>query len=197
MSLSVLRRFVLFYALTGASASLAAAQMPMNIPHTEPDTRSADVRELVSKYCRLDYDGARLEAQGWAKFEPLVTWRTNPEYVEINVIARYNVDPEPDSSGHGKYTVTVHYRLLGSYNLNIGYVPEARGATQDVQYTVTDTKGEMRISDAENNLPHPSRAAMLRWLNSQLATAQDDTARARYQDALRKLQAQPASPFAQ
>jgi hypothetical protein len=90
----------------------------------------------------------------------------------------------------------VHYRLLGSYNLATGYVREAPNTAQNVEYTVTETNGELRISDSENGLPHPSRAAMLKWLNEKLSAAQDDPAKLRYQDALRQLEAQPASPFA-
>jgi hypothetical protein len=189
-------RSLLILALVGSASFLVAqSTMPLPIGRVDQDTKSADVRELVSKYCRLDYDAARLDGQGWAKIEPLVMWRTNPEYAEINVIARYTVEPEPTSS-HDKYTVTVHYRLLGSYNLVTGYVPEPPGALQDVEYTVTDTNGNLRISDSANNLPHPSRAAMLKWLNGKLSAAQDEQAKTRYQEALRQLQAQPASPFA-
>jgi hypothetical protein len=195
MLLPVVRRSLLISALVVGSACLLAAQYPMPIPHTEPDTKSADIRALVSKYCRLDYGGARLDGQGWARMQPLVTWQSNPKYTEINVIARYGVDPEPVGT-HGKYTVTVHYRLLGSYNLTTGYLAEAPGTVQDVQYTVTDTNGELQISDTENNMPHPSRAAMLEWLSGRLTAAQDEHAKTRYQEALRRLQAQPASPFA-
>ncbi len=167
--------------------------MPLN--HTQPDTKSADVRELVSKYCRVDYEGARLDGQGWAKVEPLVTWRSNPDYTEINVISRYTVEADPTES-HGKFTVTVHYRLLGSYNLVTGYVREPPNSVQQVSYVVSGTNGEWRISDSDNGLPHPSRATMLKWLNDKLSAAQDEPAKLRYQDALRQLQAQPASPFA-
>jgi len=192
-----IHRSLMVFALVAGSACLLTAQgtIPMPVGRADQDTKSADVRELVSKYCRLDYEGARLDGQGWAKVAPLVAWKSNPEYAEINVIARYTVDPEPPSS-HGKYAVTVHYRLLGSYNLTTGYVPEAPGASQTVEYTVTDTNGNLQISDMENNLPHPSRATMLKWLNEKLSAAQDDLAKRRYQEALRILQAQPASPFA-
>jgi len=197
MLVPVVRRFLLVFAFIAGSSCCLIAQgtLPMQVGRAQEDTKSADVRELVSKYCRLDYEGARLNEQGWAKMEPLVSWKGNPEYAEINVIARYTVDPEPTSS-HEKYTVTVRYRLLGSYNLATGYAPEAPGAFQNVDYTVTDTNGNLRISDSGNNLPHPSRATMLKWLNEKLSTAQDDAAERRYQDALQKLQAQPASPFA-
>lgn len=185
---------ILAFILGSACFLVAQSTMPVPLGHVEQDTKSADVHELVSKYCRLDYEGARLDGQGWAKVQPLVSWRTNPEYAEINVISRYTVDTDPPSS-HGKYTVTVHYHLLGSYNLSTGYAREA-GSVQTVEYTVTDTKGDLRITDSENGLPHPSRATMLKWLNDKLSATQDETAQKRYQDGLRSLQAQPASPFA-
>jgi len=175
--------------------SLVAAQFDMPLSHAQQDTKSADIRELVSKYCRLDYEGARLGGQGWPKVEPLVSWRTSPEYPEISVISRYTVDPEP-AENHGKYTVTVHYRLLGSYNLETGYVREPPDSVQEVNYIVTGTNGEWRISGSDNNLPHTSRAAMLKWLNEKLSASQDEPAKTRYQEALRQLQAQSTSPFA-
>jgi len=191
--MSLLRRSLLTFMFVAGAACWAAAQFDMPLPHTQQDTKSADVRELVSKYCRLDYEGDRLDEKGWAKIQPLVAWRSNPEYAEINVISRYSVDPDPPSS-KGKFAVTVHYRLLGSYNLTNGYVPEP--ADQTVEYTVTDNNGDLQITDSENNLPHPSRATMLKWLNEKLSAAQDEKEKSRYQEALKQLQAQPASPFA-
>ncbi len=191
----VLRRSLLILMFVTGAVCWAAAQFDMSLNHAQQDTKSADVRELVSKYCRLDYEGARLDDQGWPRFEPLVSWKDNPEYAEINVIARYTVETEPDEN-HGKYTVTVHYRLLGSYNLVTGYVREAPNSVQEVNYIVTGTNGDWRISDSDNTLPHPSRAALLKWLNDKLNAAQDEPAKIRYRDALRQLQAQPASPFA-
>ena len=98
---------------------------------------------------------------------------------------------------HGKYTVTVHYRLLGRFEPGIGYCARLPSSIEDVEYTVTAVNGEWRIDDAEPNFPHPSRAAMLKWLNDKISTTQDPSAKICYQEALRQLQAQPASPFAQ
>ena len=186
---------ILVFVIAFGRLLVAQGTMPLPLSHAPEDTKSLDVRELVSKYCRLDYEGARLDDQGWAKIQPLVEWKKNPDYVEIDVIARYMVDSEP-TENHGKFNVTVHYRLLGTYNLVSGYVPEPPNTQQNVNYTVLDTKGDLRIIDAENNLPHPSRAYMLKWLNEKLNAAQDDLAKRRYQEALRLLTAQPASPFA-
>ncbi|MGC2112142.1 MAG: hypothetical protein WA655_21670 [Candidatus Korobacteraceae bacterium] len=177
------------------NSGFVMAQFPVGLGNIHEDTQPAQTRELVSKYCRLDYDGARLNPQSWSKIQPLVWWKTSPEYNKINVIARYTVDPG-SSSGHTKYTVTVHYRLLGTLDLANGYVPEPENTTQDVSYVVSSENSDWRIADAENTLPHPSRAAMLKWLNNQIGTTQDETMKAIYQAALKQLQAQSASPFA-
>jgi hypothetical protein len=159
------------------------------------DTQPTEVRELVSKYCRLDYEGARLDPEQWTKLAPLVWWHSNPDFNQVNVISRYTVDPEPVSS-HGKYKVSIHYRLLGTFDLVNGYVPELEVANQDVDFLVSSENTEWRIAQADNTLPHPSRAAMLKWLNAKLATIQDERVKARYQDAIDQIQKQSASPFA-
>ncbi len=187
------RRVVLSIAFL-INASFLLAQFPVGINHSD-DSLPAQMRELVSKYCRTEYEGARLDTSSWSKIQPLVWWRSSPEYSQIDVISRYEVDSEPESS-HGKYMVGVHYRLLGIYDMANGYVPEPAGATQDVSFTVTNENTEWRIADAENTYPHPSRAAMLKWLNDKIAGATDAAAKARYQEALKLLQAQSASPFA-
>ncbi len=187
------RRILLVVAFL-TNSGFVLAQFPVSINHAG-ETLPPQMRELVSKYCRLDYEGTRLDPQSWSKIQPLVWWRSSPEYTQIDVISRYTVDSEPVSN-HGKYIVAVHYRLLGIYDLTTGYVPEPEAATQDVSFTVTSENTEWRIADAENTFPHPSRAAMLKWLNDKISAAPDDAAKARYQDALKQLQAQSASPFA-
>ena len=113
---------VLLFAV-GSIGAVGTFPLPMN--HTEQDTRAEQMRELVSKYCRLDYEGARLDPQAWAKLQPLVWWKANPDYTQINVISRYTVETAPVLT-HGKYTVTVHYRLLGRFEPGIGYSRRAR-----------------------------------------------------------------------
>jgi hypothetical protein len=131
----------------------------------------------------------------WPKFQPLVSWSSPPQYSQINVIARYTVDPEP-SEEHGKYAVMVHYRLLGTFDPALGYVREPEGTIQDVYFRVSQQNTEWRIGDTDNTMPHPSRAAMLKWLNQQISTTKDEALKGRYQSALQHLQEQSASPFA-
>ena len=187
----------LIYVVVFAAAACnpLLAQFPVPSKSQLEDTTPSQVREVVANYCRLDYEGARLDAQQWSKFKPLVWWSSAPQYSQIDVIARYIVDREPAATGD-KYTVSVHYRLLGVYDMANGYVPEPAGSMQNLDFGVSSQNSEWRIADADNNFPHPSRAAMLNWLKAQLASAQDDTAKQRYQRALTLIEAQPASPFA-
>ena len=167
--------------------------MPTQRP--QEDTTPLQVREVVAKYCRVDYEGARLDPKMWPKFQPLVSWTAPQPFTKINVIARYTVDSEPGQD-HNRYSVTVHYRLLGTFDPGLGYVQEPEGSTQDVFYSVTQQNTEWRISDMDNTLPHPSRNAMLKWLTNQISTTQDETMKGRYQLALEHLQQQSGSPFA-
>lgn len=194
MLLLLFRRFVLSVVFLFAVSCAAQSPMPLPLGHAGQDTRVEQVRELVSKYCRLDYAGARLDPQSWAKFETLVWWKANPDYTQVDVISHYTVESAP-ALDRGKYSVTVHYRLLGRFETGIGYTPEAAKSDEDVEYAVTAVNDEWRINDAEPNFPHPSRAAMLKWLNDKIGTTQDASAKNIYQEALQKLQAQSGSPF--
>lgn len=192
MSLLWFRRAALFMGLLLA-VGCAAQDFPLPLGHGE-DTKAEQARALVSQYCRLDYAGARLDPQLWPKIQPVVWWKTNPDYTHIDVISHYTVENEPELA-NGKYTVTVHYQLLGRFEPGIGYLRAEARSNQDVDYTVTAVNDEWRIDDANPNFPHPSRAAMLKWLNDKISTAQDPSSKNLYQDALSKLQAQSGSPF--
>jgi hypothetical protein len=177
-----------------AAGGLLLAQFPIHTPKPPEDNTPAQVRELVSKYCRLDYEGGRLDPAQWPKFQPLVWWKEAPKYTQIDVVARYAVDPEPAARG-GKFVASAHYRLLGTYDLANGYVPEPAGSMQNVDFLVSPANTELRIADAENTFPHPSRAAMLKWLNEQLASQPDAAVKDRLQRAVTLLSAQSPSPF--
>jgi hypothetical protein len=192
--LSIRRALIVSCFLFSASGALFA-QFPMPTQRPAEDTQPAQVHELVSKYCRLDYEGLRLDPNAWPKFQPLVWWSALPEVSKIDVIARYSVDPEP-SEDHGKYAVIVHYRLLGTFDPALGYVREPEGTMQDVYFSVSSQNSEWRIADADNTLPHPSRASMLKWLTQQISATQDPALKERYQNSLQHLQEQSASPFA-
>jgi hypothetical protein len=190
-----IRRAVIITAFLLSASGAVFAQFPMPTQRPQEDTQPAQLRELVSKYCRLDYEGGRLDPKMWPRFQPLVWWTSAQPFTKVDVIARYTVEFEP-SEDHSKFSVTVHYRLLGTFDPGLGYVQEPESTIQDVYYSVTAQNTEWRISDADNTLPHPSRAAMLKWLTEQINTTQDAAMKGRYQNALDHLQQQSGSPFA-
>ena len=173
----------------------ASAQLGVPLTHSDPKLEPVTVRELVARYCRMDYAGARLVASDWPKLEPMVAWRTNPDFPLFMVTSRFDVDAELGFE-HGKYQVAVHYRLLGKYDMTEGYSEEAPNQIQNILFTVAEVNGDWRITEIEPNYPHTSKAAAVQWLNQQLSATQDAMAKTIYQQALDHLQTQKASPLA-
>ena len=194
MLLSKRVAFIAFELLLAAAIG-AQAQFGIPLNRSDPKQDSENARDLVERFCRMDYAGARLDPSQWPKVQPLVSWRANPEFPLMMVTVRFDVDPEPTPE-HGKYMVTVHYRLLGRYDMAEGYSNESAKTIQDVQFVVSEVNGDWRITDAEPNYPHPSRAAVLEWLNKKLADVQDPAAKLTYQHAVQDLQPQKSSPLA-
>lgn len=193
--MSTIKRLFFVILFIVGSTGVVRAQFDLPIGQREQLDKDVEVRDQVSRYCRLDYEGARLNAQDWAKLQPLVWWKSNPDYTQIDVVSRYTVETEA-TENHGKYNVTVQYRKLGNFDLAAGYVREPANSVQEVNYTVTAVNGEWRILDTDNTMPHASRAAVLKWLNAKISSAPDAPARKIYEDALRQLQPQPAAPHA-
>lgn len=191
---SNLTRLAAFASLVSA---LAYAQFGVPLNRDETHSQPARIREMVAQYCRLDFEGARLDPQDWPKVKPLVAWHNNPDFPIINVISRFTIDDQPVTE-RSKYLITVHNRLIGRFTVGEGFSRETAGSVEDVVFTVAQVNGDWRITDIEPNYPHPSRAVMLKWLNSNLAKAQDATSKTIYQHAISDLQtAASPSPLAQ
>ncbi len=184
---------LLAFLVTFVAGTMAQFGVPLN--RTDPRLESIEARELVARYCRMDYAGARLIPSDWPKIQPLVSWQSNPEFPLMMVTSRFDVDPDPIPE-HGKYTVIVHYRLIGRYDMAEGFSNDSANTIQDVQFVVSEANGDWRITDADPNYPHPSRAAILQWLNKKLAAAQDPAAKLTYQHAVEALQPQKSPPSA-
>ena len=190
------RRFplLLFAILLGLGGS-AAAQYPLPLNRDQPTTGPAQIREIVANYCRLDYEGARLDAQGWTKLEPVLWSKPGSDYMQMDVVARYTVDEPVEDHGH--YSVTVHYLMLGRYDLATGYSRELARSTLDVEFGVSSNNGEWKIGHIDPDYPHVSGPTLVKWLNAKLAKEQDQASRQHMTDALKKLQPPPAAPPAQ
>jgi len=192
---SVLRLTFVSCGLLFASALPISAQFGVPLNQSDARLEPATVRELVARYCRLDYAGARLNPADWPKIQPLVAWRTNPEYPLFMVTSRFDVDADL-TLAHGKYQVTVHYRLIGKYDVAEGYSQDPVNPIEDVRFTVSEVNGDWRITDAEPNYPHPSKPATVQWLSQKLAETQDPLSKTLYQNALGRLQSQTSAPSA-
>ena len=174
----------------------ASAQVGVPLIHSDPKLEPANVRELVNRYCRADYGGARLNPADWTKLQPLVAWRSNPEFPLFMVTSRFDVDPAVETE-HNKYVVLAHYRILGKFDLAEGYSTESANLVRNVQFTVTEVNGEWRITDAEPGYPHVSSYAAVQWLNQKVAGSNDPLAKTIYQSAIDRLQPKKATPAAQ
>ena len=192
----MIRRFLLLTLVPVFFVPLAAhGQFGIPVGRADAENKPVAARERVSQYCRLDYGGARLNPQDWTRLQPLVAWPKNPEYPLINVVTRYDVEQNVVTA-HGRYLVTVHYRLLGRFNLGQGYTTEVAGTIEEVQFSVEDSNGDLKIVDINPNYPRPSRAAMLKWLQENQSKAHEEHEKVVYDNALQQLQAQSGSPFA-
>lgn len=181
-------------ALLTTATGWSQFDVPLN--RSDQQLEPVKIRELVAQYCRMDYAGARLSPADWPKIQPMVAWRTNPDYPLFMVTSRFDVGSEVGFE-HGKYTVTVRYRSLGRLDLTEGYSQDVANRVQDVQFTIAEVNGDWRITEAEPSYPHPSKAAALQWINSKLSETSDPAVKTMYQEALESLQAQKSSPLAQ
>jgi hypothetical protein len=168
-------------------AAVAQGQFGVPLNRNDEKLEPAAVRELVARYCRMDYAGARLNPSDWPKLQPMVAWRANPDFPLMMVTSRFDIDAEPILQ-HGKYSVTVHFRLSGKYDMAEGYSKEPPNTIEDVQFVVAEVNGDWRITKTEPGYPHVSRPVLLQWVNQKLAESQDPASKAIYQQAVQELQ---------
>ena len=179
--------------IAGMASAVGQFGVPLN--RSDPNLEPAQIRELVARYCRTDFAGARLNPADWPKLQPVVSWKSNPDFPVFAVTSRFDVDPALIAE-HGKYTVNVRYRLLGTFNLTEGYSDESFGRVDYVVFIVGEVNGDWRIADVQPGHPHVSKAAALQWINAKMAATQDPVTKTLYQRAIDVLDKQNASPFA-
>lgn len=184
-------RSLLAFVLLFVGSALAQFGIPTQTPKI---TNEADVRNRVGQYCRLDYMGARLSEQDWQKLKSVVNWTSNPEFPLIDVVSRYDIATNV-SQDRSKWRVTVTYHMLGRFNIGQGYSTEVAGTDKQAEFTVQEINGGLKVTDLDPNFPHPSKASMLKWLESKQAEAAPNV-KVIYDQAIKDLSAQSGSPFA-
>ena len=186
MSYSKYSRILLAVCL---AAPMAIAQVPSYKIRTRSITElQADERSLVSQWCRLDFEGARLSPDGWKKFDPLTNLKANPDFSAIYVVSRYQfLSPDRVSMD-----ASATFNVIGKYEIGIGYTPQSD--TRYVNFHFSDKEGDLQIVDIDPAQPSVSKPAMIAWLKSQIEATKSAADKITLQNALNQLQPPPPAP---
>ena len=184
-------RSIAVSALLASLAAFAPAQSGLRINPGEHSNRNAEYRQVVANYCRLDYDGARLTAQGWPRIQPITSWRENPEFKRISVVTRYQILPDMRSD-HGRYGFDVQYDVSGEFDLSSGYFPDPNRILVHIE--LGDFNGDGRVMETSEQRPFVGQPRFLQWLQARLAAESDPVAKATLEASLRRYQEQVKKP---
>lgn len=177
---------LLVFLVVGTTAALAqfgSAQQPgVQLRGRSSGDLEAAQKVLLSNYCRLDFEGARLQAEGWKRFKAYTAVRANPEFTRVTIVSRFDVET-PEGTGE---TLTVRYQKMGFYQQGEGYTPEAE--TDRVEFRVQEQNGILLVAGATPDGPHVSARAAVAWMNRLLEDPKTtDMERVHLKDALAQL----------
>lgn len=151
-------------------------------------------KTLLSNYCRLDFEGARLQSAGWNRFKPYTSLRDNPEFNRVVIVTRFNIEaPEQPVE-----ELSASYQAVGFYQEGEGFTAEA--SNDQVTFRVQEQNGDLLVTAVHPESPHVSPRAAVAWMNLRLADPKTtDLERAHLKDALEQLnkflpQPRPATP---
>jgi hypothetical protein len=137
---------------------------------------------LLSNYCRLDFEGARLQPEGWNRFKPFTTLRTNPEFVRIVVVTRFDIEGSERPS-EDRY---VSYQAVGYYQEGEGYV--AVSGNDRLEFHIQEQNDDLLVTDIQPRSPHVSPRAAVAWMTLRLSDPKTtDVERAHLKDAQEQL----------
>jgi hypothetical protein len=145
---------------------------------------SVEQRRLVSAYCRLDFQGARLSPEGWERIRNLSTFRENPDFISIFIVSRYQLIETPTPT----HELSVAYVVIGRYEEGAGYTPMP--SMRNVTFETRDQNAELRITRVDPATPFVSRKAAIDWLKAKLAGQKEVAGRGQIEAAIQALEAQ-------
>ncbi len=152
-------------------------------------------RILLSNFCRLDFEGVRLQPSGWNRFKPFTSLRMNPEFERVVIVVRFDIE----STEQPSETLRVNYKAVGYYDSNDGYTTIS--GNDKVIFRTQEQDKNLVITEIAPTAPHVSPRAALEWMNMRMNDATTtDLERAHLKEAIgevSKLMPQPhASPVA-
>jgi hypothetical protein len=137
---------------------------------------------LLSNYCRLDFEGARLQTAGWNRFKPFTSLRANPEFTRVIIVTRFDIET-PEQPAELLYA---NYQAVGFYQEEEGYT--AASANDRVAFRVQEQNGELLVTEVRPETPHVSPRAAVAWMNMRLADPKiNELERAHLKDAVNQL----------
>lgn len=149
-------------------------------------------RALLSNFCRLDFDGARLQPTGWNRFKPFTTLRTNPEFEHVVIVVRFDIE----STEQPSETVLVNYKTVGYYDSNDGY--STISGNDKVVFRIQEQNRNMMVTEIAPKAPHVSPRAALEWMNMRMNdSTTTDLERAHLKDAIVAVSKLVTPPHAQ
>ncbi len=144
-------------------------------------------RILLSNFCRLDFDGARLQPDAWARVKPFTTLRPAEGWPRILIVTRWDFEVLEEA----RDSQIVTYKLTGVYDLAEGY--SAISASEQVQFVMHEHDGNLVITAITPDAPHLSARAALAWMRQRLNDAgTSDPERAHLRDAITQIERQAA-----
>jgi hypothetical protein len=154
-----------------------------------PEDVYAEQRRIVGSWCRQDFMGVRLSDGGWDKYKSLTNLKQSPDSASVVIISRYQMgEHDPKSVS---WDVNVTYFVIGRYEHNSGYTPEA--GTETVTFQTKDVDGTILVTALDPASPHVSKTVALTWMKQQLATTTSDIEKIHLTNAIKALEPAPAS----
>jgi hypothetical protein len=118
---------------------------------------------LLSNYGRLDFEGGRLQPDGWNRFKPFTSMRANPDFGRIVVVTRFDIEASEQPT-EDRY---VTYQAVGYYQEGEGYT--ARSANDRMEFHIQEQNGDLLVVSITPESPHVSPRAALAWINLRLS----------------------------
>ena len=146
----------------------------------------ADQRRTVGNWCRQDFEGLRLSPDGWDRFKPLTTLKSNPDFATVTIVSRFQAEPRESIA----WDLNVTYTIIGRYDRNEGYTADP--GSQAVTFQTKDVDGTILITSLDPNSPHVSKKAAIDWMKKQLETA-SDVEKFHLREALKQLEPSPVA----
>ena len=146
-------------------------------------------RILLSNFCRLDFDGARLERDAWARVKAFTAVRPAAEWQRIVIVTRWDFEAAEFASD----SLTVIYKVSGVYDMAEGY--NATSASERVRFVMHEHDGDLLVASITPDAPHLSARAALTWMRQRLNdAATSDPERVHLRAAIAQLE-QAAAPI--